>query len=64
MREACQLGKTISSHTFIIYPKSFLLGIEMAQKTIEDEKTSTQFLEGTVAIPGSAPVIAHAGSRG
>ena len=60
MREACQLGKTISSHTFILY-SLLSSGDWDGTNTIEDERTSTQFLASIVPVPDGAHVHAHAG---
>ena len=62
MREACQLGKTISSHTFIIYPNGFLLGIGMAQIQLKMKKhlhNSLRALFLSLAVLLSLPMLAE-----
>ena len=55
-----RLDEAISSHTFILYLR-LSSGNWEGTNTIEDEKTSTQFLASIVPIPGSASVPAYAG---
>jgi hypothetical protein len=56
--------KQISSHTFILYSIKPNGGDREAEKLIQDEKTSTQFLPSTVPVPGGAPEFACVGRKG
>ena len=63
MREAPLKDKGSKVPTPLFYTYCFLWELGGA-KQMKDEKTSAQFFAGTIPVPGSAPVPAHAGSRG